>query len=189
MERPSKNKKGRAEMDHGKMHIYCGDGKGKTTAAVGLAVRCAGSGRRVVFVSFLKDGSSSEVRVLEQIPGIKVLMCPRSFGFTFRMTEQERKDAEEAYRELWNRAVEEVGKEPADLLVLDELMAAYNAGLVDQREVLEFLLEKPEPLEVVLTGREPGEELLALADYVTEMKLRRHPYVDAGLAAREGIEY
>ncbi len=176
-------------MENGKIHIYCGDGKGKSTAAAGLAVRCAGSRRKVLFVQFLKDGTSSEIKVLERIPGVEVLVCRKAFGFTFRMTSRERKEAGADYRALWEKAVEKACENRVDLLVLDELMAAYHNGLVDQRRVLEFLCHKPEYMEVVLTGRDPGEELLGLADYVTEMRMLRHPYEAEGLAAREGIEY
>lgn len=176
-------------MENGKLHIYCGEGKGKTTAAVGLAVRCAGSKRKVLFVQFLKDGSSSEICVLEQIPGIRVLVCRESFGFTFRMTPAERKAAQKTYQALWEGAIDCACREHVDLLVLDELLAAYHTGMVDQRRVLEFLSGRPEDMEIVLTGREAGEELLMLADYVTEMRKCRHPYEEEGLAAREGIEY
>ncbi len=185
---PGEDEKGAFKMEQGKLHIYCGDGKGKTTAAAGLALRCAGSGRKVVFVQFLKDGTSSEIKILRQIPGIEVLTCPENFGFTFRMTEETRARAAAAYQALFDRAVRRAEEVQADLLVLDESIGAYQAMLLDPRAVLTFLCEKPAHLEVVLTGRDPGEELLGLADYVTEMRCIRHPYAQ-GLPAREGIEY
>ena len=101
---PGEDEKGAFKMEQGKLHIYCGDGKGKTTAAAGLALRCAGSGRKVVFVQFLKDGTSSEIKILRQIPGIEVLTCPENFGFTFRMTEETRARAAAAYQALFDRA-------------------------------------------------------------------------------------
>ena len=175
-------------MEQGKLHIYCGDGKGKTTAAVGLALRCAGSGRQVIFSQFLKDGSSSEVKELLKIPQIRVMVCQRAFGFTFRMTPEEKQEAGTAYQKLWEEVLDAACLEKADLLVLDELLPALSAGLVDEQQVLSFLRDRPEHMEVVLTGRNAGEDFLSLADYVTEMRSVKHPY-GKGLAAREGIEY
>ena len=172
----------------GLIHIYCGDGKGKTTAAAGLALRYAGSGGRVLFVQFLKDGSSSEIPLLGGLPGIRVLVCPRSFGFTFAMDEAERRKAGEAYRELLAQACQEAVRMGDGLLVLDEALAASEAGLLEEEELAAFLEQKPAGLEVVLTGRRAGERLLALASYVTRMECVRHPYQE-GVKARAGIEY
>ena len=88
------------------------------------------------------------------------------------------------FRKAWDMAV----KEGYDLLVIDEFMSAYNHGLIEQKQALECLMKRPDCLEVVLTGRNPGEELLKLADYVTEMKKIKHPF-DQGIYARKGIEY
>ena len=137
----------------GLVHIYCGDGKGKTTASVGAAVRAAGSGKKVVIKRFLKNDHSGEVEVLKQIPGITVLPCTRQFGFS------------------WNEAV-----------------GACSLGFIKEERLLELIGCKPEKLEVILTGRNPSKELLAAADYVTEMVMRAHPYT-RGIPARKGIEY
>ena len=148
-------------------HLYCGDGKGKTTAAVGLSVRASGAGKSVLFTQFLKDGSSSELYVLRALPNVKVLCCERNFGF---------------FRSLQKSA------DGVALLVLDEAVAACNHGLIEEAWLLDFLHHKPEDLEVVLTGREPSQRLLDAADYVTEMKKRAHPF-DKGVSARLGIEF
>ncbi len=169
------------------IHIYCGDGKGKTTAAMGLALRAAGSGHPVVVAQFLKDGTSSELNVLRQLSRVQVLVCREQFGFFWNMTKEQREAAGKAYRELFERAVLEAGK-GAFLLVMDELIAAYNHEFVDWQRVLGFLREKPEGLEVVLTGREPAPELLDLADYVSEIRKEKHPF-EQGVPAREGIEF
>ena len=149
----------------GLIHIYCGDGKGKTTAAIGLAVRAAGRGKRVVIARFLKNDDSGEVGVLERVPGITLIPCRKSFGFT------------------WNSR-----EKGADLLVLDEALGACSAGMIREERLLKLLDEKPEGLEVVLTGRSPSEELLARGDYVTRMEAVRHPY-EKGIGARAGVEY
>ncbi len=170
----------------GLVHLYCGDGKGKSTAAVGLSVRAFGAGKRVVFTQFFKDGSSSEIAVLRQLPGVKVLVCPEHFGRFRNMTPEKREKARAAYAELLESALSSASE--ADLLVLDEAVSACNHGIIDEGRLLAFLGERPAGLEVVLTGREPSEALLAAADYVTEMKKRRHPF-DAGIPARKGIEF
>lgn len=172
----------------GLVHIYCGDGKGKTTAALGLAVRAAGRGKAVMIARFLKTEDSGEVAVLRQIPGIQVLPCERSFGFTFRMTEAARKEAAAYYSQMLEQAAACARRESADLLILDEILGACNAGLVERARLETLLKDRPLGQEVVLTGRNPWEPLIELADYVTEMRMIRHPY-ENGIGAREGIEY
>ena len=169
------------------IHIYCGDGKGKSTAAMGLALRAAGSGERVLVTQFLKDGTSSELKILRKLPGVQVLTCSQQFGFFWNMTEEQKAKARCAYGELFRETVQIAVREKFFLLIMDELIAAYNHDLLDREEVLKFLREKPEGLEIVLTGRDPAPELVELADYVSEIQKRKHPF-DQGLPARKGIE-
>ncbi len=171
----------------GLIHLYCGDGKGKTTAAVGLSVRAAGAGKRVLFAQFLKDGSSSELNILRALPNVEVACCEQNFGFFKSMDEQTKAAARQAYFAL----LEDVMRKSADgvnLLVLDEAVAACNHGLIEETALLDFLRRRPETLEVVLTGRDPSQRLLDAADYVTEMRKCKHPF-DRGIAARRGIEF
>lgn len=177
-----------AENGMGCVHIYCGDGKGKTTAAVGLAVRAAGRGKRVLIARFLKTDDSGEVAALRHIPGITVMPCDRVFGFASRMSEEVRREAALYYGKRLEDACRMAEKERYDLLVLDEIMATCNYGLVQEEAVVDFLQHKPPVLEVVLTGRDPSGRLLACADYVSDIRMEKHPYT-RGLAAREGIEY
>lgn len=170
----------------GCLHIYCGDGKGKTTAAVGLAVRAAGSGMKVLFGQCMKDGSSGEVEMLKKL-GVTYSCCRERFGFFWNMTDEQKKKAAAAYTALFEDICRRAEEEDYDLLIIDEFMSAYNHGLIDQKKALEYLLHRPERLEVVLTGREPGEEILRIADYVTEMRKVKHPF-DQGIPARKGIE-
>lgn len=172
----------------GLIHIYCGDGKGKTSAALGLAVRAAGRGKRVLIVRFLKTDDSGEVPVLRSIPGIRLIPCDRTFGFVFRMNEEQKKEAAAYFTERFRLAIRQALEEPTDVLILDELMASCSYGMVSEEEVEAFLKNKPEELEVVMTGRNPSEKLIALADYVSEVQMRKHPYTE-GISAREGIEY
>ena len=170
----------------GLIHIYCGDGKGKTTAAVGLAVRAAGAGKHVVFTQFFKDGSSSEIKVLQGVENIQILHCNTVRGFWKRMTDTEKARAHADYTQLLSEVIRLAMD--ADLLVLDEIISACNHGAVAEVAVADFLRSKPENLEVVLTGRNPSERLLSHVDYVTEMKKIKHPY-DRGIPARKGVEF
>lgn len=171
----------------GLIHIYWGEGKGKTSAALGLALRAAGAGIKVLFVQFLKDGSSSEIALLERL-GIETACCPDIQKFVFQMTEEERLQAGEEYSRLLTAAISRCREADMGLLVLDEVIPACNLGLVSETALADFLRSKPRELEVALTGREPSPALLELADYVTEMKKLRHPY-DRGIQARKGIEF
>lgn len=172
--------------EKGLVHIYCGDGKGKTSAAIGLAVRAAGRGKKVLISRFLKTDNSGEVMILKEIPGITVLPCEKSFGFLFRMSEEQKKEAASYYQEQFEKTVKMA--ERYDLLILDEMMASISGKMVPEERVLQFLQEKPENLEVVLTGRNPSDRLKEEADYISEILAVRHPY-EQGIPAREGIEY
>lgn len=170
----------------GLIHIYCGDGKGKTTAAIGLAIRAAGAGKRVVFAQFFKDGSSSEISVLKAVGNIQAVHCNTVRGFWKRMDDVQKAKASKDYTSFLAEII--VLAKDADLLVLDEIISACNHGAVTEAAVLDFLRDKPNGLEVVLTGRNPSKALLELADYVSEIRKVKHPY-DCGIAAREGIEF
>lgn len=172
----------------GCIHIYCGDGKGKTSAAVGLAVRAAGRGRKVLVARFLKTDDSGEVPVLSSIDGITVVPCERTFGFVFRMTEEEKKEAAQYFQARFLNLCEMAVREQYDVAVFDELMASCNYHMVEEADVLKFLREKPEAMEVVMTGRDPSKALMEAADYVSEIHMVKHPFTE-GIPAREGIEY
>jgi len=174
-------------MKKGLIHIYCGDGKGKTTASLGLAVRCAGRGRRVLIVQFLKSQDTGELHTLEKIPGIMFLRGEESFGFYKQETNEQKEQRRIIYNKILQQAISACCEGQVDLLILDEAVASYNYDLIDRLLLLEFLRTKPEGLEVVMTGRGPAEELLDLADYVSEVKKVKHPY-DKGIKARLGIE-
>lgn len=172
------------------IHIYSGDGKGKTTAAVGLAIRAAGAGLRVHFCQFLKNGSSSEIAVLRQISGMTVRCCDVCNKFSFQMNEEEK----EAVRKFHNRMLDEVcdiiDRENADMIVLDEIFGAYNARLADSDRIFEIIdkISGNEKKELVLTGRYPKNEFLKYADYHSNIEAVQHPFTN-GIQARKGIEF
>ncbi|MDF2943657.1 MAG: ATP:corrinoid adenosyltransferase BtuR/CobO/CobP [Herbinix sp.] len=172
---------------NGLIHIYEGEGKGKTTAAVGLSIRCAGNGGKVIFTQFLKDNKSSELNILKTIIPIEVVSGGEFFGFYSKMSEETKVRAKEVYSNLLETVMNKASNGDYQMLVLDEIIAAYNFNLIDQSILLTFLKNKPSNLEVVMTGRNPSEELLELADYISRIDKIKHPY-DKGIKARVGIE-
>lgn len=171
----------------GLIHIYCGDGKGKTTAAVGLAVRCAGRGNKVLLVQFLKSRDSGELYSLAKLPDIEVMRGKESKKFTFQMNEEEKHALLIEHNKMFEQVLAKIKNGGYSLLILDEAIGALNAKVFEMPKLIEFLRHKPENLEVVLTGRNPAPELVEIADYVSEMRKVKHP-MDKGIMAREGIE-
>lgn len=170
------------------LHIYYGDGKGKTTCAFGLALRALGRGWPVTVVQFLKGANSGERFALAALPGATLLPLPERVTFSFRMTEEERREAQARYRAQCAQALALAQAGRGRLLILDEVCAALSAGLLPLEEVLRLLDALPPETETVLTGRNPPEALLQRADYATEFVKQKHPY-DRGITAREGIEF
>ena len=189
------------------IHLYYGDGKGKTTAAAGLALRAAGSGRRVIFSQFLKGRRSGEIESFLQIPQVTVLRGDFREKFTrdkcgimkpngtFVVAPCQKaevmpivKEEAEKSSDLLEEAFAQADSEKADLLVLDEVVSAAERKMISG-ERLRILIERHrERFEIVLTGRSPSDWMVEAADYVTKMKKIKHPY-DSGAAARLGIEY
>jgi len=179
------------------IQIYCGDGKGKTSASVGACLRAAGHGIPVVFAQFLKDDTSGEVEMLRQVPGIAVLHAAHNFGFWKSQSKEqqeitcnEAKGLLQQVEATWMRAQKrrpDADAEIASLVVLDEVMAAMSLGLVSEEAVLQLLDRLGEQTEVILTGRNPSEEIMARADYVSTIAATKHPY-DRGITARVGVE-
>ena len=168
------------------VHLYLGDGKGKTTCAMGLALRAAGREQRVVIAQFLKSGDSGERLALKRFSNVTLLPVPERVKFTFAMDAMEKEAAAEQSSRLL--AAAQGLMSGCDLLVLDEICAAVSTGLLPLEQVTGLLDRRPESLEVVLTGRDPAPALYDRADYITEMVKRKHPF-DRGAAARRGVEY
>lgn len=170
-------------MNKGLVHLYWGEGKGKTTAAFGLALRMLGSGGTVAVVQFLKDGQSSELEPLRKL-GARVYSGQPGTRFFSQMTPEERQTVRARHDELLRQAL----SEPCDLLILDEACAAGRLGMVDGSLLRYAVLDRPEGREVVLTGRDPADWMQQAANYSTEMRCHKHPY-QQGITARKGVEY
>lgn len=195
-------------MEKGLTHLYYGDGKGKTTAAIGLCMRAAGNEKRVLFTQFMKDGASGEISLLREVPGIDVLCGNVPYGFYSKMDEETKKLFAEEQEKLLDAIIEEVEHEIKNieahngkvteessvkneirmLIVLDEITYAYNWNLVDREKPENLINNRPNFLEIVMTGRNSEKFLMDAADYVTEMKCKKHPF-EKGIQARKGIEF
>ena len=173
----------------GLTHVYYGYGKGKTTAALGLALRASGCDKRVVVVQFLKDTKCGELVSLALLPGVTVFRG-KSCGklFVRDMDEAEIEMIRQTHDSNLKTALALQASGECDLLVLDELMDALELGLVDEHAVSGLIKNKPPELELVITGHKPIAWILDAADYVTEMKKIKHPY-DRGITGRRGIEF
>ena len=170
------------------IHIYYGDGKGKTTAAAGLALRAAGSRMKVMFVQFLKTEVSGERNVLRELENVTVTSCPLELKFTVDMTDAEKQQTAVLFRGIFERSAAAALSERYDVIVLDEVFDIINEGMLSEAEVLEFITNAPHSIEIVMTGHNPSQRFVDEADYVTEMKKIKHPY-DRGLNGRIGIEF
>lgn len=174
-------------MKTGLIHIYCGDGKGKTTCAMGLCTRAAGYGLKVLIYQFMKNNKTSERKILEQVPNITFVDGLESEKFSFQMTEEEKAERRTYYLNQFKKITQKAEEEQYQILFMDELIYTIGAGLFDEAVLVEYLKNKPEHLEVILTGQHPGEEVVGLADYVSEIRKIKHPF-DKGMVSRFGIE-
>lgn len=170
------------------LEIYCGNGKGKTTAAIGLAVRAAGAGQRVIFCQFLKDGSSSETKILKEIDNITYMCCEECRGFVSSMTGETINLIKSRYRSILGEVSGLIAQGKTDLVIFDEFSAACSMGIIGRESALNVVMNNKDKVEIVITGREPPKELLDCADYISEIQSLRHPY-DSGKPARKGIEF
>ncbi|MBF0456533.1 MAG: cob(I)yrinic acid a,c-diamide adenosyltransferase [Nitrospirae bacterium] len=168
----------------GRIHVYTGDGKGKTTAAVGLSVRALGAGLRVFFAQFIKAAESSEFAALEAFGG---RFCLRRFGMGFIRSAPSQADIDAARAGL-TETRDAMLSHSYDIVVLDEINVAVSLGLISSGAIAGLIKDRPEDIELVLTGRGASEEIIAAADLVTELKEIKHYYRN-GTKARKGIEY
>jgi cob(I)alamin adenosyltransferase len=173
-------------LERGLIQVYTGDGKGKTSAAFGLALRAVGRGLKVYVIQFIKGGFDyGELYVVERLPNFRLKAFGRGkFVTAFPPTEDDVKLAKEAF-EL---AKEVVSGGEFDVVVLDEINVALHLKLIETEEVVDLIRRKPKHVELILTGRYAPSEVVELADLVTEMKEVKHPYTK-GVSPRKGIDY
>ncbi len=174
------------KLEKGLIQVYTGNGKGKTSAAFGLALRAAGRGLKVYIIQFIKGGFDyGELYVVDKLPNLTL----KVFGRGKFVTEKPpRKEDADSANEALTLAEEKVKSGEYDVVILDEINVALNLKLIEIGRVMEMLTTKPNHVELVLTGRSAPDMLIKAADLVTEMREIKHPY-NKGFSARRGIEY
>jgi len=191
MNNESLHRKSFITMNHqGCIHLYTGNGKGKSTASIGLCVRMMGYGHCVLFTQFLKSMNSGEIDFFQYHQNLITVYRPmmRNKAFIWNQTPEQKAETAEDLYNGWLKVVEQL-KDPAiRLFIFDELLDVIEMGFIKEEEVAEALNSRHSDAEIVLTGRNAPEALLSMADYVTQMELVKHPYAK-GLQARRGIEY
>ena len=175
-------------MKTGLVHIYTGDGKGKTTACAGLALRMAGSGGKVLYAFMQKGVMSSEIKVLKGLDNIDVLQVCTMTKFTHLMNEKERSEYNRQHMEGMKEIISLCSGGRYDMVVIDELLGALKEKAVDVSLVGELLDKRPPSCELVFSGRNAPGFLIDRADYVSEIAGIKHPY-ENGVPARKGIEF
>ena len=173
-------------MTTGQFQVYTGNGKGKTTAALGLALRASGAGLRVYFCQFIKEGAYSEIKSLRLLPNITVEQFGSGKGLLI-CREAEGSDLDCA-RAGYNRLMTALTSGDYDVVIADEINCAQTVGLLSEQDLLNLIDQRPEETELVFTGRGATDAVLARADLVTEMRMIRHYYAEKKLPARMGIE-
>jgi len=173
-------------LERGMIQVYTGDGKGKTSAAFGLALRAVGRGLKVYIIQFIKGGFDyGELHIVEKIPNLKLASFGR--GKFITKVPPSGEDSKLA-REAFELAKEVVKSGEYDVVVLDEVNVALNLKMLSINEVMDLIKSKPKHVELILTGRYAPAQLIEIADLVTEMREVKHPYTQ-GVPPRKGIEY
>ncbi|MGI6706437.1 MAG: cob(I)yrinic acid a,c-diamide adenosyltransferase [Clostridia bacterium] len=176
-------------MEKGYVQVYTGNGKGKTTAALGQAFRAVGQGMKVIVIQFFKGIPSGEMTAAQRLdPDMKILRFERNKKFFWQLNEKEKKELREDVQKALEYIMEVLNNHACDMLILDEIMAAIHGELVSVDQVIQIIEAKPSSMELILTGRNVPREIAARADLVTEMKPVKH-YYEKRVAARRGIEY
>nr|WP_302596863.1 cob(I)yrinic acid a,c-diamide adenosyltransferase [uncultured Cellulosilyticum sp.] len=176
-------------MEKGLVEVYYGTGKGKTTAAIGLGIRALGNNYKVIMVQFLKNNDTSECKMLKNLePQFKVFNFEKKRGFTWELTEEEKAEITSETQNALKFASKVMDTGECDVLILDEILNTVGLGLIGEEALCEIIDNKPEEVELVLTGRTLSEEIAKRADYISNIEAIKHP-MEKGIPARVGIEY
>ncbi len=169
------------------IQCYFGNGKGKTTASVGAAIRYLGCKKRVVYVSFLKDGTSSELNILKKLPGLQLFIPPVSYRLYDNKNPERTEELSQAYSDFFEKKVRGIDA-CCDMIVLDEILDVVSFGYLSEEMLFQFLSDWHHNAEIVLTGHRLSSKIAEICDYISQVSSIKHPY-DNGMHPRKGIEY
>lgn len=176
-------------MENGLVQVYCGEGKGKTTAAIGLGIRAIGNDYKVIMLQFLKKDTNGECQMIKQLePNFKIFHFEKKRGFTWQLTEEEKQELKSETTNAMNFAMKVMDTGQCDILILDEILNSLEYGFVTEEEVCALIDAKTDDVELILTGKKLPDSIAKRADYISKIEDVKHP-IDKGTRARRGIEF
>ncbi len=172
------------------LHIYTGEGKGKTTSAIGQMTRFLGYNKKVVFSQFLKTTQSGEILFFEKYckDNVTIIRNNKQFPFSNKMTDVQKDEIRQIHNKILDKIIDSLNNENIEMVILDEIISTYNIGLIDREKVDDFIFNINENIELIITGRDCPEKFLKKADYISNIENKKNPF-DSGVVARIGIEY
>ena len=177
------------KLEIGYVQVYTGNGKGKTTAAVGQAIRSAGNGLNVYMLQFLKTGETGELEIAKLLGDkFQIFRFQTQEGFFWNLNDEEKAVLQTEVNTAYDFAMEVVKNAKCDVFILDEIMGVLSNKLLTEEQIINLIDNKPINMELILTGRNASDSIINKADLVTNMEKVKH-YIDNGIYAREGIEY
>lgn len=177
------------KLNEGFVQIYTGNGKGKTTAAIGQGIRAYGNGLKVIMVQFLKSGRTGELNTVDELgENFEIFRFEKRRGFVWTLTEEEKEEVKKEVKVAYNFIIDILENSKCDMLIIDEVMGVLKNEFLSVEEVIELIDKKPKNVELIMTGRNVPKEIVDRANLVTEMKEIKHYYKE-GVPARKGVEF
>lgn len=177
------------KLNEGFVQIYTGNGKGKTTAAIGQGIRAYGNGLKVIMVQFLKSGKTGELNTIDELgENFEIFRFEKKRGFVWTLTEEEKLEVKKEVKVAYDFILDVIENCKCDMLIIDEIMGVLKNEFLSVEDVLNLIRKKPKNMELIMTGRNVPEEIVDKANLVTEMKEIKHYYKE-GVTARKGVEF
>lgn len=177
------------KLSEGFVQIYTGDGKGKTTAAIGQGIRAYGNGLKVIMIQFLKSGETGELQTVKELgENFEIFRFKKRRGFVWTLSEEEKEEVKKEVKASYDFVLSLLEDDRCDVLIIDEIMGVLKNKFLTVEDVINIIDRKKKHVEIIMTGRNVPKEIVEKADLVTEMKLVKH-YYQKGIPARKGIEF